>query len=174
MEMLQELAAWAWARHHNPLSWYIRPLFLLPFCWFAWRRSAGGIALTLLALATSMAWFPAPQDPPAGVVEMLEAERRYLAGAWTLPKILVALLVPLSLAGLATAFWHRSPGWGLAVVNAMVLTKIAWSFVVSPLGGALAHLAPALLGLAVVDAALLAAWWRWRGAPPAQSSAGKS
>ena len=27
-----EFAAWAWARHHNELSWYIRPLFLLPFC----------------------------------------------------------------------------------------------------------------------------------------------
>ena len=34
-----EFVAWAWARHHNVLSWYVRPLFLLPFCYFAYRRS---------------------------------------------------------------------------------------------------------------------------------------
>jgi hypothetical protein len=32
MDGLQDLLDWAWARHHNPLSWYIRPLFVLPFC----------------------------------------------------------------------------------------------------------------------------------------------
>ena len=25
---------WLWQRHHNQLSWYIRPLFLIPVCWF--------------------------------------------------------------------------------------------------------------------------------------------
>ncbi len=54
MELLDEFLSWARARHHNPLSWYIRPLFLLPFCYFAYKRSMWGIALTLLALATSM------------------------------------------------------------------------------------------------------------------------
>jgi hypothetical protein len=32
--------------------------FLLPFCYFAYRRSLWGIVLTLLTLATSMFWFP--------------------------------------------------------------------------------------------------------------------
>ena len=63
MELINDVAAWAWARHHNILSWYIRPLFLLPFCFFAYRRSLLGITLTLVALATSMAWFPAPATP---------------------------------------------------------------------------------------------------------------
>ena len=31
-----EFVAWAWGRHHNVLSWYIRPLFFLPFCFFAY------------------------------------------------------------------------------------------------------------------------------------------
>ena len=62
-EFLADVASWAWARHHNVLSWYVRPLFFLPFCWFAYRRSATGMALTLVALATSMAWFPAPTHP---------------------------------------------------------------------------------------------------------------
>ena len=37
-----EFVAWAWARHHNILSWYVRPLFILPFCFFAYRRSLLG------------------------------------------------------------------------------------------------------------------------------------
>src|SRR4028119_50008 len=61
-----EFVAWAWERHHNVLSWYIRPLFFLPFCFFAYRRSLWGMTLSLLALATSMFWFPAPGEvrPP--------------------------------------------------------------------------------------------------------------
>ena len=78
---LDEFGAWAWERHHNVLSWYIRPLFLLPFCYFAYRRSLFGITITLVALATSMFWFPAPEIvrtfaaggsswlvPPAGLI----------------------------------------------------------------------------------------------------------
>src|SRR5687767_8323883 len=64
--------------HHNVLSWYVRPLFLLPFCFFAYRRSLWGIVLTLLALATSMFWFPVPEHPSWAVNEMLASEREYL------------------------------------------------------------------------------------------------
>ena len=78
METLQNLAEWAWTRHHNPLSWYIRPLFLIPFCYFAWRRNLTGVAATLVALATSMFWFPALASPDPRVAEFLEAERQYL------------------------------------------------------------------------------------------------
>lgn len=31
----EALMEWAFARHHNTASWYIRPLFLIPLCWFA-------------------------------------------------------------------------------------------------------------------------------------------
>jgi hypothetical protein len=41
MELLEGFLSWAWARHHNVLSWYIRPLFLLPFCYFAVEFSGG-------------------------------------------------------------------------------------------------------------------------------------
>ncbi len=75
----------------------------------------------------------------------------------------MALLVPLAFAGLALAFWRRSLAWGLVVVNAMVLIKIAWTFVFSPPEGALAHLVPAAVGLAIVDAVLLFALRRTRG-----------
>lgn len=169
---LDGFGAWAWERHHNILSWYVRPLFLIPFCFFAYRRSLFGIALTLVALATSMFWFPAPEgDPGPAVREILALEREYLFGEWTLAKVFFALLVPLSFAGLALAFWKRSLMWGLAVINAMVLTKILWTFIFTPGQGAILHLAPALLGLAVVDVVILYFIRRVRkGSPPRSSS----
>jgi hypothetical protein len=150
-----EFVAWAWARHHNVLSWYIRPLFILPFCYFAYKRSLWGIVITLLALATSMFWFPAPQHSSPAVNEMLASEREYLTANWTLWKFLIALLVPLGFAALALAFWRRSLAWGLALINAMVLFKIGWTFLFSTEAGAMSHLPAALLGLVVCDALIL-------------------
>jgi hypothetical protein len=152
---IDEFAAWAWARHHNELSWYIRPLFLLPFCYFAYKRSLLGIVLTLVALATSMFWFPAPERVDPRVAEFLAVEREYLTGDWMLWKVLLALVVPISFAALAVAFWKRSLVWGLAVINAMVLVKIVWSFYFGDASGGLVLLPSALVGLAVCDAMIL-------------------
>jgi hypothetical protein len=160
-----EFVAWAWARHHNVLSWYVRPLFLLPFCYFAYRRSLLGIVITLLALATSMFWFPAPEHASPAVKEMLKAEEAYLTANWTLWKVLIALLVPLTLAALGLAFWKRSLVWGLAVVNAAILFKIAWTFLFSTQAGALSHLPAAVIGLAVCDALILYVIRRMRARP---------
>jgi hypothetical protein len=150
-----EFAAWAWARHHNELSWYIRPLFLLPFCWFAYKRSLWGITLTIVALATSMFWFPAPERADPGAAEFLAVEREYLTSDWSLWKVLLALVVPVSFAALAVAFWRRSLVWGLAVINAMVLVKIGWSFYFWDESGVLTLLPSAVVGLAVCDAVIL-------------------
>ena len=157
MELINDVAAWAWARHHNILSWYIRPLFLLPFCFFAYRRRLSGISITLIALATSMAWFPAPTTPSAAVVEMLKAEHDYLFGPWGLAKVLAALAIPATFAALALAFWRRSMAWGLIVINAAVLFKIGWTYAVSGTAGATAHLVPALAGLVLVNAMVIGA-----------------
>jgi hypothetical protein len=150
-----EFIAWAWERHHNVLSWYIRPLLLLPFCYFAYRRSLFGIVLTLVALATSMFWFPAPETTSPAVREMLAAEEEYLTANWTLWKVLIALLVPVSFAALGLAFWKRSLVWGLAIINGAILFKTGWTFVFSTEAGAMSHLPAAALGLAVCDAVIL-------------------
>ncbi|HYN92716.1 MAG TPA: hypothetical protein VES42_02570 [Pilimelia sp.] len=159
-EWFGALGGWAWDRHHNILSWYVRPLFLLPFCYFAFRRSLLGIGATLVALVTSMAWFPAPARPSAAVVAMLDTERDYLLGEWTVAKVAIALLIPLMFAAIALALWRRSLPWALVVINGAVLFKVAWTFWYGDATGALAHLTPALLGLAIVDAALIGAA-RW-------------
>jgi len=150
-----EFVAWAWARHHNVLSWYVRPLFILPFCYFAYRRSLLGIVITLLALVTSMFWFPVPENSRSAVNEMLASERAYLTTDWTLWKVSIALLVPFTFAALGLAFWKRSLVWGLAVVNASILFKIGWTFLFSTEAGAMSHLPAAVLGLALCDALIL-------------------
>jgi hypothetical protein len=150
-----EFAAWAWDRHHNVLSWYVRPLFLLPFCYFAYKQSLWGITLTVVALATSMFWFPAPERADPGAAEFLAVEREYLTSDWSLWKALLALIVPTSFAALAVAFWKRSLVWGLAVINAMVLVKVVWSFYFGEASGGLTLLPSAVVGLAVCDAVIL-------------------
>ena len=167
MELLNDFLAWAWDRHHNILSWYIRPLFLLPFCYFAYKRSLVGLSLTLFALATSMFWFPAPERPDPEAIEFLAMEKTYLTGEWTLSKVLLSLLVPISLAALALAFWKRSVIYGLMVIDAMVLSKVAWSFYFGGVAGGLTIAAPALVGLVICNAGILLAVRGARGKPAA-------
>jgi len=140
------LFSWAFARHQNLLSWYIRPLFLVPFCFFSYKRSLAGIFGTVFFLLTSMFWFPAPDAVGEQVRTFLEMEQSYLTGDWGLAKIAVSLLVPISLAALSLAFWKRSLWFGIAVLAFIAVAKILWS---AAFGGASgrAILAPALIGL---------------------------
>jgi len=153
MGTLDELGAWE--RHHNVMSWYIRVLFLLPFCYFAYKRSLFSIVLTLVALATSMFWFPAPARPDPKAIEFLAMEREYLAGEWTTTKILLGLLVPGSLVALAVVFWKRSVVYGLVLINDIVLVKLAWSFYFGDMLGGLTLLPSQLVGFVILNAAVL-------------------
>jgi len=157
MDFLQTAAEWAWARHHNVLSWYIRPLFLIPFCYFAYRRSLVGIFATLFALLTSMFWFSVPEHVAPAVLTALQAEKDYLLGPWAAWKVAIALLVPLSLAGLAAAFWRRSFMIGVIVINAIAVLKLVWTFGFLGSEAGFALLVPALTGLAICNAAVI--WW---------------
>lgn len=145
--------SWAFVRHQNLLIWYIRPLFLIPFCFFSYKRSLAGIFGTLFLLLTSMFWFPAPDAVGEQVHAFLEMEQSYLTGGWGLTKIAVSLLVPVSLAALSLAFWKRSLWFGIAVLAFIAVAKILWS---AAFGGASgqAVLAPAVIGL-VLCAALI-------------------
>lgn len=155
MDLINEFLAWACMRHHNLLSWYIRPLFLIPFCYFAYRRSWKGIAFTLIALATSIFWFPAPQNPDPIVLDFLAAEQDFLSGPFTLVKVLQMSLIPFSLSLLAFAFWKRSIWLGLALINLIAITKQVWSVLYGGESG-WAVLPPMLIGLVLCN--LLVYW----------------
>jgi hypothetical protein len=154
MEQFNDFLVWAWTRHHNILSWYIRPLFIIPFVYFAYRRSWKGMLVTVLALATSMFWFPAPQVPDPRVAQFLEAERGFILGPLTVQKAFAWLLVPLFFLLLGLAFWKRSWWWGLALINLAALGKVTWSVLAGGSAG-WAVLVPALIGMLLCD---LAVW----------------
>lgn len=153
MEILSDLGAWAWARHHNVLSWYIRPLFIIPYAYFAYKRSPAGIIVTILALLTSMFWFPAPSSVDPGVERFLRAERDYLLGPWTLGKVLASMTVPAFFYALALAFWRRSWGWGAAVINLAAIGKVVWSVTAGGESG-WAVLIPAVIGALICNGAV--------------------
>lgn len=139
---------WAFARHHNQLSWYIRPLFLVPFCFFAYVRSWTGIAATVLAVLSSMFWFPAPEVIDPRVAEFLKMEQDYLSGNWDATKILLTTLVPVSMSVLALAFWKRSLWLGIAVLVFIAAAKMLWSVAFGGDSGR-AVIVPAIMALVV-------------------------
>ena len=153
MEGLNDFLTWAWARHHNVLSWYIRPLFIIPFVFFAYRRSWKGMLITVIGLATSMFWFPAPETVDPAVAQFLAVEKEYILGPVTTQKILLWVTVPLFFFLLAMAFWKRSWWWGLAIINLAALGKVVWSVLEGGESG-WAVLLPAVIGLLLCDAAV--------------------
>ena len=128
VDSLYDFLNWAWERHHNPLSWYIRPLFVLPFCYFAYKKNVWGVLLTLLGVVSSMFWFPAPAVLDARAAEFLAMERQYVTGGWTVAKTAMAALVPVWFIALTWAFWRRSWLAGASVINVGALLKIIWGF----------------------------------------------
>lgn len=160
MDALYDFLNWAWDRHHNPLSWYIRPLFVLPFCYFAYKKSVWGVVLTIVAVATSMFWFPAPaviEDSRAAT--FLAMEREYITGTWTLAKIAMTALVPIWFVALAWAFWRRSWLAGFFVINVGALLKVIWSFYFA--GASAWSIIPAVsLGALAINGIMLYAYRR--------------
>ncbi|NKY99219.1 hypothetical protein [Nocardiopsis alborubida] len=162
MDLLTDFLAWAWPRHLNPLSWYVRPLFFLPIAYFCWTRRPAPLALTMVAMLSSFFWFPAPEEIDPAMAGVLEMERELFTDptwvTWaTLP------LVPALLGSLCAAFWYRSLGWGLVVVNGGLVVKIAWAVANSGADG-LATVLPLGLAMAVVTAVVVAVA-RWRSLP---------
>lgn len=148
-------AEWAWARHHNEWSWYVRPLFLLPFAWFAWRRQPAGLLLTMLVLPTSLFWFPAPAEPTPHVLAYLAWERAFVLDGHPLVQGAVVALVLVFLVALAAAFWTRRWWWGLVVLNAGTVLKLLFSVAWGGEAGR-AVLVPATVTLALCNGAVLA------------------
>ncbi|ARC86140.1 putative membrane protein [Clostridium argentinense CDC 2741] len=139
---------WAFERHHNVLSWYIRPIFIIPIALFAYKKSFTGIFASIFALFTSMFWFPATVTSNPQVLSFLAFEMEYLKGAWTAPKIIMSLSVPIFFIALIIAAWKRNWKWLLGVVIVAAALKILWSVVFSGEAG-MSILKPAITGLII-------------------------
>lgn len=144
----QSFFDWTFARHQNILSWYIRPLFLLPFCYFAYKRNPFGISLTIFLLLTSMFWFNEPITIDGKVKEFLLMEKEYLTTNWDMTKILITSMVPVLLGALVIALWKRSLKGGVVVLILIAVIKTIWSLVEGGEAGT-SIILPAILGLVI-------------------------
>ncbi len=120
---------WAWERHHNVLSWYIRTIMMVPFMFFAYRKSFAGMSFSVFALATSMAWFPKPDVVSDEVIAFLAMEFDYLTQDITPMFIALWLVVVAVFVLTAMAFWQRNFLYGGLVLIVAIITKIAWSVI---------------------------------------------
>ena len=103
-------------------------MIVLPFCYFAYKKSVAGVLLTVLGVLSSMFWFPAPSEADPRAAEFLAMEQQYVTGGWTWTKTAMTLLVPVWFVLLGWAFWRRSWIVGILVINVGAALKVAWSF----------------------------------------------
>jgi len=139
---------WAFDRHHNILSWYIRPVFIIPIVFFAYKRSLTGVMVSIFSLFTSMFWFPVPATVSPEIIEFLSFEQEYLKGSWDASKIFIQLSVPLFFIALIFAAWRRSWKYVLVVMTAAAVLKMLWSAIFAGDSG-LSIIKPAITGLVV-------------------------
>jgi hypothetical protein len=163
MELFTEFFEWAWPRHLNPISWYIRPLFFIPIALFAWRRQGWWMSLSIVAMLSSFFWFPEPEtvDPAAQAILDMEAQLFAQPGWQT---ALSLGTVPVFLGGIIWAFWRHSIAIGLWTINIGVAYKAAWVWVSTDFAGFM-HVVPIYtIALAVINA-LVVGFVKWRKIP---------
>lgn len=150
---------WTFARHHSILSWYIRPLFIIPIGFFAYKRSWTGIFASIAGLFTSMFWFPVPEFNNPQVVEFLAFEKEWIKSAWDPGKIFMSLSVPIFFALIIMAAWWRNWKWFIVVIAVAAVLKVAWSVIFSGEAG-LSILKPAISGLVICIIGITVYWKR--------------
>lgn len=117
---------WAYERHKNPLSWYIRPILLIPFCYFAYKKRWSGVMFSLFCLFTSMFWFNKPEAVSEQVEMFLEFEKLWLHSEMNTAKLIQLSLIPISIFLLGYAFWKRSLWIGVLLLACIAFGKIVW------------------------------------------------
>ena len=84
---------------------------------------------SIFALATSMAWFPVPDEVSPEVIEFLRMEEEYLSQELSVSFVVWWLAVPATFILLGMAFWKRSFIYVGLVIATSVFLKIVWSVI---------------------------------------------
>ncbi len=154
----ENLATWVWERHQNQFSWYSRPLFLIPACYYAFRQKFWLIIGFMAMLFCSLFWFAAPISVPEHVSGYLEWEKQlFFTSESVLSLLVLTFVVIVFLVALFSAFWHRNPWLGLALVNAGTILKIIVSIGLGKEAGK-AAIVPSLSSLVVINLVAYVAW----------------
>ncbi|RBP53674.1 hypothetical protein [Arenicella xantha] len=154
----ENIAHWVWGRHQNQFSWYSRPLFLIPACYYAYRRKLWLIVGFMALLLCSLFWFAAPENVPEHVSGYLEWEKQlFFSNNSIVPLISLLVAVVLFLIGLFSAIWYRSYWLGLVLINIGTLAKIVISVALGNEFGTSAVI-PSLSSLAIINFVAFMAW----------------
>ncbi|WP_142506427.1 hypothetical protein [Melghirimyces algeriensis] len=145
---LHDFLDWAFARHLNPLSWYIRPIFLMIICIFAYKRSWKGMVTTFFLMTSSMVWFPPPQTIDPRMQAVLEYEKMLLQDPLSATLTIFVGVIFVVLACLA--FWKHSLKMGLVILNAMLIGKVVFGLIFTGENG-WAPIGNTLFGLIIVN-----------------------
>ncbi len=139
---------WAFYRHHNVLSWYIRPIFIIPIIWSAYKKTFAGISISIFCLFTSMFWFPKPDLVNPKIVEFLDFEINYLKSGWTIDKIALFFAVAIFFILIIASTWTRNWKLLLLILVATMFLKIFNSYLLTG-ESSLSMLKPAVIGLII-------------------------
>ena len=123
---------WAFTRHQNTLSWYIRPLFIIPIVMGAYKKS--------------MFWFPKPEIVDVKVIEFLNFEKTYFTSGWSIEKVIILATILAFFTAIISLTWSRRWYGLLATVVIGAFLKVAHSLLFSG-GSGISIVKPAVLGL---------------------------
>lgn len=155
------IGEWIWHRHQNLFSWYSRPLFIIPACYYAYRRKIGFVISILIILGTSLFWFSPPVVVSETVSKYLEWERQaFFNPEYRLPLIVLSTTVLFFLFGLFYAIWQRNFWIGLIVLNIGNILKIAVSLIFGGNAGN-AVIIPTLSSIFIINLVAFGIW-KWR------------
>lgn len=154
----ENIGAWIWDRHQNQFSWYSRPLFLIPACYYAYRQKLWLVIGCMVLLGCSLFWFAAPSVVSEQVSGYLEWEKRlFFSNESRLPLLLLVVVVAGFLFGLFFSFWNQNPWVGLILINAGTVAKVAVSVIAGKESGT-AAIIPSLSSLAIINLAAFLVW----------------
>ena len=139
---------WTFQRHRNILSWYIRPLFIIPIIWSAYKKRFSGISISVFGLFTSMFWFPKPNITNPEIAKFLNFEANYLKSGWTMDKIALFFTVIIFFIFIIVSTWTKNWKLLLLILIATAILKIFNSYLLTG-NSALSMLKPAVAGLIV-------------------------
>jgi hypothetical protein len=154
----ENLGGWIWERHQNQFSWYSRPLFLLPACYYAYRHRLWLVIGFMTLLGCSLFWFAPPEHVPEHIHGYLEWEKQlFFSHDSHLPLFLLVVVVIVFLAGLFRAFWQKNPWLGLLLINVGTLLKVVVSVTLGQEAG-MAAVFPSLSSIVIINAVAFVAW----------------
>ena len=115
-----------WERQMNPVSWVLRPFFLLIYFYGLYIHSLLFIILGLFSLATGWLWFPAPKKLFAHTGELIDLETDYLRKPFRGLKALELIASLLVFIAASYALWHRDVITGFILVEVLLGYKLIW------------------------------------------------